>query len=180
MLKRLNVSILVLALAFFAVSCANDKDQEVREAAVTAVTPQTTQPAATAANPNMVTPEQVTTPDGPTTAMTFEEMTYDFGTIDAGEKVRHVYSFTNTGDEPLVISNARGSCGCTVPQWPQEAIAPGADGEIVVEYNSKGKSGKETKTVTITANTMPAVTKLTITGTVNAAAPVGNEVQVVQ
>ncbi len=177
MLKNLNLSILVLAFALIAASCTNDNDQEVREAAVTAVTPQTTQPAATA--PNMATPDQVTVPDGPTTTMTFPEMTYDFGTIDAGEKVRHVYAFTNTGDEPLVISNARGSCGCTVPQWPQEAIAPGEDGEIVVEYNSKGKSGKETKTVTITANTMPAVTKLTITGTVNPAAAT-TDVQVVQ
>ncbi|MEN0049087.1 MAG: DUF1573 domain-containing protein, partial [Bacteroidota bacterium] len=118
-------------------------------------------------------------PVGPTTSMSFEEMTYDFGTVAEGEKVRHVYKFKNTGAEPLVISNARGSCGCTVPQWPQEAIAPGESNEIVVEFNSKGKPGPQTKTVTITANTEPVTTKLTIKGTVEAGAQEA-DVQVVQ
>ena len=105
-------------------------------------------------------------PVGPTTTMNFEESTFDFGTIDAGEKVSHTYKFTNSGNEPLVIKDAKGSCGCTVPKWPKEPIAPGATGEILVEYNSKGKKGKETKRVTITANTSPAQTFLTITGEV--------------
>ncbi|MEM0992746.1 MAG: DUF1573 domain-containing protein [Bacteroidota bacterium] len=177
MLKRFNLSLLVFAMALFVVSCANDTEAETREAAVTAITPTATQPAANANTPAQ--PTQPAAPAGPTTTMSFDEMVYDFGTVSAGEKVRHVYTFKNTGNEPLVISNARGSCGCTVPQWPQEAIAPGDDGEIVVEYNSKGKSGNETKTVTITANTEPAVTKLTIKGIVEAAAAT-NDVQVIQ
>lgn len=104
-----------------------------------------------------------------TTTMEFEESTFDFGTIDAGEKVSHVYKFTNTGENPLVIKDAKGSCGCTVPKWPKAPIMPGETAEILVEYNSKGKKGKETKRVTLTANTNPAQTFLTITGEVTPA-----------
>jgi len=100
------------------------------------------------------------------TTFEFEESTFDFGTIDAGEKVSHVFKFTNTGDNPLLIKNAKGSCGCTVPKWPKAPIMPGETGEILVEYNSKGKKGLETKRVTLTANTDPAQTFLTITGEV--------------
>lgn len=100
----------------------------------------------------------------PATAATisFEENSFDFGTIEEGDKVEHVFKFTNTSDNPLTISNARGSCGCTVPEWPREAIAPGEQGEIKVKFDSKGKKGKQSKTVTITANTDPANTMLTV------------------
>ena len=106
-------------------------------------------------------------PAGPTTTMEFTETEFDFGTVDAGEKVNHIYKFTNTGSEPLIISNAKGSCGCTVPSWPKEPIAPGASAEIAVQFDSKGKSGKQSKRVTITANTDPVQTFLTIKGEVN-------------
>ncbi len=106
-----------------------------------------------------------------TTEMTFEETSFDFGKIMDGEKVEHVFVFTNTGNVPLMISNAKGSCGCTVPQWPKNPIAPGATGEIKVVYNSKnkGKVGgrNEKKTVTITANTDPAQTRIFIQGVVD-------------
>jgi hypothetical protein len=103
--------------------------------------------------------------------MTFAEPTFDFGNIMDGDKVEHVFSFQNTGKEPLIISNAKGSCGCTVPQWPKDPIKPGDSGEIKVVYNSKNKGkvgGKnETKTVTITANTNPPETRLIIKGIVD-------------
>lgn len=101
-------------------------------------------------------------PAGSLTALEFSEMEYNFGTITEGEKVTHVFKFTNTGKEPLVISNAKGSCGCTVPQWPKDPIAPGKTGEIKVQFNSKNKKGKQTKTITITANTDPVNTLLRI------------------
>lgn len=96
----------------------------------------------------------------------FAENEFDFGTLEEGEKVEHVFKFENTSANPLTISNARGSCGCTVPEWPREPIAPGESGEIKVKFDSKGKKGKQSKTVTITANTIPGNTILTITSDV--------------
>lgn len=105
--------------------------------------------------------------EDPLTVITFDEDEFHFGEIEQGEKVRHIYRFTNTGDSPLVISNAKGSCGCTVPSWPMAPIAPGETGEIEVQFDSKGKKGKQSKRVTITANTDPAQTFLSIIGEVN-------------
>lgn len=96
------------------------------------------------------------------TKIAFNESQFDFGTLKDGDKARHVFKFKNTGDKPLTISNATGSCGCTVPQFPREPIMPGAEGEINVEFDSKGKVGKQSKTVTVTANTDPVQTVLTI------------------
>jgi len=92
----------------------------------------------------------------------FEESTYDFGTINEGDEVEHTFTFTNTGNAPLKIQNASASCGCTVPSYPREAIAPGESGEILVKFNSANKPGIQNKTVRITANTDPAITRLTI------------------
>ncbi|MEZ4887054.1 MAG: DUF1573 domain-containing protein [Chitinophagales bacterium] len=98
----------------------------------------------------------------PKTTMTFASMIHDFGNIEEGEKVLHVFTFTNSGDEPLIINSAEGSCGCTIPDWPKEPIAPGMESNITIEFNSKGKAGNQTKTVTINANTDPNPTRLTI------------------
>ena len=108
-------------------------------------------------------------PAGPTTSMVFDTYEYDFGTLDEGDAVTHVFSFTNTGSEPLLLEKCKGSCGCTVPQCPKTPIAPGAQGEIEVKFNSKGKKNNQTKTVTINANTDPAQTILKIKAFVNPA-----------
>ena len=108
-------------------------------------------------------------PAGPTTSMVFDTYEHDFGTMDEGDAVTHVFSFTNTGSEPLILDKCKGSCGCTVPQCPKEPIAPGASGEIEVKFNSKGKKNNQTKTVTINANTDPAQTILKIKAFVNPA-----------
>lgn len=105
-------------------------------------------------------------PAGPTTTIQYEGNEYEFPSVDEGEIVKHIYKFKNTGDVPLVISNCKGSCGCTVPTWPKEPIAPGANGEIKVEFNSKGKPGPQRKQVTVTANTTPTETFLVIRGDV--------------
>ena len=84
--------------------------------------------------------------------ITFAETEFDFGTIDQGTKVEHVFKFTNTGDAPLVIVDAKSSCGCTVPSYPKDPIAPGAEAELLVKFNGSGKN-QVSKTVTITANT---------------------------
>lgn len=160
---RLCAAAYVAAFALGAVACNEDGAAEaVRDearAAVTTVDP--VAPAAADAAPAV--------PTGPTTEMTFAETEYDFGTVTEGEKVTHTYTFTNTGDEPLILSNARGSCGCTVPEWPREPIAPGGEGEVTVVFNSRGKGGDRNQRVTLTANTDPAQTFLSLKGTVDKA-----------
>jgi len=105
---------------------------------------------------------QASEPAGPTTSISFKEYSHDFGTIDEGDVEIHIFEFTNTGDEPLILDKCKGSCGCTVPQCPKEPIAPGATGTIEVKFNSKGKKNNQTKKVTVTANTDPGQTILTI------------------
>ncbi len=100
------------------------------------------------------------------TAITFEKDVFDFGEIQQGEIVHTEFKFTNTGEHALVITGARGSCGCTVPEWPREPIAPGASNVIKVQFNSKNKSGPFNKSVTVTANTLPSETRITIKGAV--------------
>ena len=85
--------------------------------------------------------------------MAFEKQEHDFGNIVQGTPQETVFTFTNTGDAPLIITDARSSCGCTVPQYPKNTpIAPGDTGELVVKFNGSGKN-QVTKTVTVTANT---------------------------
>ncbi len=85
-------------------------------------------------------------------AMFFTAISHDFGVIEAGEKVSHLFTFTNRSEEPLIISSVNGSCGCTVPEWSKEPVLPGSEGQIEVFFNSKGKVGQQTKTVTIDTN----------------------------
>lgn len=91
---------------------------------------------------------------------------YDFGTVKEGTVVEHTFAFTNTGKIPLVISDARSTCGCTVPEKPQEPIAPGEKGEIKVKFNTKGKPNQQSKPIIITANTYPKESRVMLTGTV--------------
>lgn len=98
----------------------------------------------------------------------FDIETYDFGTIKQGDKVTHDFDFVNTGKEPLVISQAAGSCGCTVPLWPKEPVAKGSKATIHVEFNSTGKMGMQDKTVTITSNSKSGQKVLHLKGNVEA------------
>lgn len=83
----------------------------------------------------------------------WEKATYDFGDMAQGDKVEHNFKFTNTGNEPLVITNVEVTCGCTLPKsWPRDPIMPGGKGEIVVAFNSTGKLGKQNKVVTVVSN----------------------------
>lgn len=85
--------------------------------------------------------------------MKFEKTEYDFGTINEGDVVETVFKFTNSGKSELIISSAKASCGCTIPQWPKEPIMPGESGEIKVKFNSRRKPNRQQKQVTLTTNT---------------------------
>ncbi|MFM8433188.1 MAG: DUF1573 domain-containing protein [Bacteroidota bacterium] len=100
----------------------------------------------------------------------FEVEEYNFGTIKQGDKVTYDFSFTNNGKEPLIITSAQGSCGCTVPEWPKEPVAKGAKGSIHVEFNSTGKMGMQDKTVTISYNSKTGQKVLQLKGNVEAPA----------
>lgn len=99
----------------------------------------------------------------------FEKEVYDFGEIKDGEKVTYDFKFKNIGNSPLIISSATATCGCTIPEYPKEPVAPGAEGLIRVVFNSAGKAGMQNKIISITANTVPSLTELNILGNVLAA-----------
>jgi Protein of unknown function (DUF1573) len=88
----------------------------------------------------------------PETTMTFENDVHDFGNIKEGVTVDYTFNFTNSGQNDLQITNAIGSCGCTVPEYPKGLLKPGEASKIKVSFNSSGKSGKQEKSVTLTAN----------------------------
>ena len=162
-------AMLFMMVAFAFTSCKNEgtaATDDTRESLATTST--TEQATGEVSNKPASTPAA---PVGPLTSLEFTESVFDFGEVMEGEKVVHNYTFTNTGKEPLIISNAKGSCGCTVPSWPREPIPPGESGDIKVQFDSKGKGkvggNNQSKRVTLTANTDPAQTFLTIKGKVN-------------
>lgn len=91
----------------------------------------------------------------PRTTMKFYETKYNFGKISADSVVKHVYKFKNTGANPLMIARTDVSCGCTVPSYSDQPIAPGADGEITVSFNPKGKKGEQHKNIMVHSNADP-------------------------
>ncbi len=152
-------------------SCKNDGSAAKDEARESLASTASTTPTKTDASTATKKANEPTVPTGPLTSILFDEDSFDYGEIMEGEDVIHVYKFKNTGKEPLIISNAKGSCGCTVPEWPREPIAVGGSGEIRVKFSSKGKGkvggATQSKRVTIMANTDPQNTYLTIKGKVN-------------
>jgi hypothetical protein len=90
----------------------------------------------------------------PKTVMSFDDTKFNFGKITDGDKVHHAFYFTNTGKNPLVISDAIATCGCTVPSYPKKPIPPGGRDSILVEFNSAGKVGHQRKNVLIKSNSV--------------------------
>lgn len=88
--------------------------------------------------------------EGP--AISFEKDTHDFGKLEEGNVPKYQFKFTNTGTQPLVITNVRPSCGCTTPNWSKEPVMPGQSGYIEAAYNSKGRPGSFTKSITVSTN----------------------------
>ena len=92
----------------------------------------------------------------------FAETSFDFGDITQGDRVEHVFEFENSGNEPLIISDVKTTCGCTAPEWPREPIVPGGKSRIRVVFNSTGKMGMQNKVITVMSNAVnnPARVKI--------------------
>jgi hypothetical protein len=159
-MKRILLTAFSL-LAILMASCNQEKTQELEErVGVLEKKIENLSAKELINNPNTAMENAV--PSGPLPAFSFEKMEHDFGTIKQGEIVTYTFKFKNSGEGPLIIDNATASCGCTVPTWPKEPVQPNGDGEITVQFDSNNKSGQQSKQVTISANTQPNVTQLTI------------------
>jgi hypothetical protein len=148
----MRISYLIISGALFIAACKSNTESK-DASSMTADSEQTVTPK----NENIAASS---TNNGEVAAIKFKEDNFDFGTIKQGEKVKHTFEFTNTGKAPLIIQNASASCGCTVPDWPHDPIQPGESSKIEVEFNSAGKKGPQSKSVSITANTDPSITTL--------------------
>ena len=104
------------------------------------------------------------------TSVQIIDSVFDFGKVVEGENVEFSYRFKNTGNQPLVISNATASCGCTVPEKPEAPIKPGETGFIKVKFTSEGRVGVAHKTVNVQSNAVPAFPELLLKGEVTAKA----------
>ncbi len=101
----------------------------------------------------------------------FKITSHNFGTIVEGTQATIEFEFTNTGDAPLVLSSVNASCGCTTPAWPKDPIMPGQTGTIKAVYNSSGRPGNFTKSITVNSNASNGTVILTIKGTVESKKP---------
>lgn len=109
--------------------------------------------------------EQVADTNPPTKVQIIDTV-YNFGQVKEGELVEYSYRFKNIGDKPLIVSSARASCGCTVPEKPEKPIAPGEMGVIKVKFDSKGRPGQAQKSITVLSNADPGFPPLILEGDV--------------
>ena len=171
-------NIAVFILIFFLLSCGNNNESAINDLGDTSSYVEHREkekekeresdfnlnPSSSSNNEINVSVENVISEGG--ASMEFSNTVWDFGEINQGESVDHIFTFINNGTEPLIISNAKGSCGCTVPEWPKEPIPPNGIGEIAVEFNSGEKKGRQNKTVTLTTNCTPNTTILRVVGNI--------------
>ncbi|RZJ69470.1 DUF1573 domain-containing protein [Flavobacterium sp.] len=158
---------LVFALALSSIvltSCkqenASDKiDPNAQDTPISNATPN---PEPNIGGPDVPATKPAPPADGKYPVIAFEKSEHDFGLINPGDKVTYNFKFKNTGEGDLLISNAKGSCGCTVPEYPKEPVKPGQEAEIKVSFNSTGKHGKQTKSVTLETNTEKGMERLQI------------------
>lgn len=104
--------------------------------------------------------------DSLTADIFLSQKTYDFNHIEAGEKISHVFEFENSGKAPLIIEKVLTTCGCTVPSWPKEPLAPGETSQIEVIFDSTGKIGRQNKIITIRSNASSGDKRLILSGMV--------------
>jgi hypothetical protein len=164
-LKTLQFVVIILILF----SCSSDSKMERRitalERRVAALeSGNTTENKPVPSNVSLASNPEKINDNTPKPVFSTESTVFDFGRVNEGEIVNHIFKFTNTGQSPLVIDKATASCGCTVPEWPKHPIGVGETGEIKVRFDTKGKPNQQIKTISIMANTEPTLTRLRIKG----------------
>ena len=112
---------------------------------------------------------QDTEADTDAPVMDFEFGTHDFGELNEGDDAEIDFTFTNTGNKNLILTNVKASCGCTTPYWSKEPVAPGETGKITAKYSTKNRSGSFNKAITITSNANPGTQRIFIKGNVKKA-----------
>lgn len=155
---------MTLSAAIAATSCkkedaASKIDPNAQDVPVSTATPN---PEPNIGGPDVASQKPAPPADGKYPVIEFEKTEHDFGMIKQGDKVTYIFKFKNTGEGDLIISKAKGSCGCTVPEYPKEPVKPGTEGQIKVSFNSAGKHGKQTKSVTLMTNTEKGTERLEI------------------
>ena len=169
-----TLSIIALSIIGFGlVSCKKEENKEVQNAetlstdSTSQITPaadstMNTAPAntsaVTGATPSAATPA---VSNQPLTTIALSQSNYDFGNIKKGDKVNHVYEITNTGKNPLVISEVKPGCGCTAPEFTKDPILPGKKGKITLSFDSASFDGAVQKFADVYANVENAPIKLT-------------------
>ena len=145
--------LLFVSMALFVVSCGGqaserDQDTSVVESSLSE------------------SGEQTLTADENAPVVAVEQDTYDFGQANEGDKVKHVFEFTNNGQTPLIISSVQASCGCTTPDYPKQPIKPGESSKIEVVFNTSNQPGMQHKVITMISNANPNQTIFHLKGEV--------------
>jgi hypothetical protein len=118
-------------------------------------------------NATVAAPQPAANPNA--AELKFKTEKHDFGTVPEGPQAKFDFDFVNEGKEPLILSNVQASCGCTTPEWPKEPILPGKSAKITAIYNTQGRPGQFTKSITVTSNAKTPSVVLMISGTVEKA-----------
>ncbi|MGV6844607.1 MAG: DUF1573 domain-containing protein [Lutibacter sp.] len=145
---RKTAYLLVLTVAFLAMSCKNNAAAKVKSENVKAAQQREAKTA------------------GEMPVIAFNQRAYEFGTIHEGDKINGSFTIYNKGNSDLVISSAKASCGCTIPSWPKDAIKPGDSAQLKFVFNSRGKHGKQNKSITLNTNTNNVTEVIRLTGNV--------------
>jgi len=165
-MKRVFLAILCLSIGTAATVKAQDKKTPAPTPVnVNRPTPNSNAPVPVSAA-TAPAPAAAPAPDPDAGEFKFKEETHDYGEVPEGPLAETDFEFKNTGKKPILISEAHGSCGCTVPKWPQEPILPGKKGVIHVAYTTQGRQGMIMKDVTINSNAKQSPMVLHIRGTV--------------
>ncbi|GAB4422164.1 MAG: DUF1573 domain-containing protein [Bacteroidia bacterium] len=169
-MKSTIFTLFAALLVMGVVACQTAGSTENKAATADNTAPAVTQekPAELATPPAQAKPEWILKAEGmdKTTVQWYAEE-YNYGSVPSGTTVTHKFRFKNTGAAPLTLTNVKASCGCTTPSYSTEPIAPGAEGFIDVAFNTTGKSGRQTKTISVTGNFDANITQtLRITGDV--------------